>query len=111
MREGKPAGYREEAKWFDLWRIQTMVLSGEGDLSVPLASFSRDPSSAIDEFFRVIYRLMYHGRTQELLRAMLHGLPLLRDSTGIMAHGISEYEEYCFLLSLFGDGSHHASRF
>ena len=101
IRERHPEDYNEQAQWFAEWSIETILFSGEGDLTAPLAVFARDPIESFDTFSRVRRLLMYHGRSAELLQAMLEGWPSVKETSEILPHGIGAYEAECFLLSLF----------
>jgi len=102
-----PAAYEEVAPYLTRWRIRTILLSGEGDLVEPLEYFAAKPDADVDIYNHVIRRLMYHGRTRELLCAMRKGMPAVKRSKEIVPWGIEEFEAECAQLALFAHLDEH----
>ncbi len=86
IRERQPGAYRDQASWFDEWRVENALLAGRG-IEGPLLEFASRPQANVDGFFRVMDRLLYHGRTEALLVALGPAWIALKDSADITERG------------------------
>jgi hypothetical protein len=94
-----PEVFAEESSWFYSWRVENALLSG-GDAKTPLLALAAEADRGIDQFFRLVDRLLYHGREPELREALEIAWPPVRDSDDIMEHGKVELRDLALYLLL-----------
>jgi hypothetical protein len=87
-----PEAFAAEAHWFQSWRVENALLTG-GDVRTPLLAFAARADHAIDELFRLVDRLLYHGREVELVEALGAAWPILRDCDDLMDYGKVELQD------------------
>ena len=80
VRERQPGAYRDQASWFDEWRVENALLAGR-DIEGPLLEFASRPEANVDGFFRADGA---RGGVRRTVRATSFSWrPPLRVSTGM----------------------------
>jgi len=100
IEELQPEAYADESGWLNYFRAGNAMLQPDGDLLTPVLAMAREPDKGIDEFFRIIYRLQYHDRTDVLRRVLPEAWSHIKDSSEIMSFGIHEFKDMCLCLVL-----------
>lgn len=93
-----PGVYDKDAAFYSRFMVENMALKGDFDgLQEVLEPYAKG-SEGIDEFFRVIELLMYHSRTDSLIRVMRRAYPGVMRSHEVIPQG---KEEFASLLGWF----------
>lgn len=82
VRERQPGAYRDQASWFDEWRVENALLAGQ-DVEGPLLEFASRAQANVDGFFLMVDRLLYHGKTEALLMGLGPAWNALKDSPDV----------------------------
>lgn len=102
LRQEQPKLYEADIAYYNSFLIKNAIILGQTEL-IPelLEAFAKNPCKAIDEFFNIIDRLMYHGHVEPLIKTMTEAWPKLKRSSDILPFALDEFGNNLMVLLIF----------
>ena len=94
-----PDAFQAEAHWFDSWRVENALLTGT-ELRAPLMALAKSAAKGIDEFFRIVHRVMFYDHLDELVDAINAAWPAIKKDNNIMPYGKAELADIALGLEI-----------
>lgn len=99
VQERHPDAFAAEAHWFNSWRVENALLT-RTELRAPLMALAQDAAKGIDEFFRIVHRVMFYDHLDELTDAINAAWPAVKRDRSIMAHAKAELADIGTVLEI-----------